>query len=268
MKKFLAALVLLFFALGFTSYSQDILYKKDGSKEEVKVLEISTNEITFKKFSNPEGPSYVINKEEVVLIAFANGEHELISPVTEEKAVEIEKVETIKPFTQDYNRNIMAFHMFDVLFGDIAFSYERIMADGKIGLKFPIAFGFYGLNPQETPFEFNNLFYSGMGINFYPTGQGKVRYFVGPNFRVGVGRSDGYTYYYDEYGNYYYDEYNEITSFYMKYFVDNGVTFMPTRNLSISAVLSVGIRYVADPGEYVNHVQPDGQFAINLGLRF
>jgi hypothetical protein len=54
----------------------------------------------------------------------------------------------------------------------------------------------------------------------------------------------------------------------MKYLVDNGVTFMPTRNLSLSAILSVGLRYVFDPGEYINNIQPDGQFAINIGLRF
>jgi hypothetical protein len=269
MKKFFAAFLLLFFALGLTSYSQDILYKKDGSKEEVKVLEINTYEITYKKASNPDGPAYVINRGEVVLISFANGEHELITPVTEEKGGETEAtVVREKPFTKDYTRNIMSFHMFDVVFGDIAFSYERILADGRLGIKIPFSFGFYGINPDDTPFDFNNLFYSGFGLNFYPTGQGRVRYFLGPNFRLGVGRASDYYYYYDEWGNYVYDEYYEYNSFYMKYFIDNGVTFMATRNLSISAILSVGLRYVADPGDYVNHIQPDGQFAINLGLRF
>jgi len=265
MKKVVLSLILFLFALGFSSFSQDIMYLKDGSKEEAKVLEITSQDISYKKSSNPEGPTYVINREEVVLITFANGEYELIGTVA---TVRMEKTPKEKPFTKDFARNIFAFHLFDVVFGDIAFSYERILADGRIGLKFPVAFGFYGYHPENTPFDFNNLFYSGMGINFYPGGQGKVRYFVGPNLRMGVGRSADYYYYYDEWGNYYYDEYYEKNSFYMKYLVDNGIMIMPTRNLSISAILSLGIRFVANPGQYDNRVQPDAQFAINLGLRF
>lgn len=256
----------LFIIFSLSSFSQDILYLQDGSKEEAKVLEINNQEITYKKTSNLEGPAYVIDRNKVVLITFANGEHELISPLIAEQEPAKQPVE--RPFTKDFAKNIIAFHLFDVVFGDFAFSYEHITPDGRVGLKIPVAFGFYGYHPENTPFNFNNLFYSGMGINFYPNGQGKVRYFVGPNLRVGVGRSADYYYYYDEYGNYYYDEYYETNSFYMKYLVDNGIIFMPSRNLSISAILSLGIRYVADPGEYINHIQPDGQFAINLGLRF
>ena len=262
MKKVLSSLVILLFAFSLSSFSQDVLFFQDGSKEEVKVLEINSQEISYKKYTNLEGPAYVINRNEVVLINFANGEHELISPV---KTLPMKKE---KPFTKDFTRNIIAFHLFDVVFGDIGLSYERILGDGNISIKVPVAFGFYGMNPYETPFEFNNLFYSGFGLNFYPGGQGRVRYFVGPNLRMGVGRSSDYYYYYDEWGNYYYDEYYEETSFYMKYLVDNGITVMPTRNFSISAILSLGVRFVFDPPEYQNRVRPDAQFAINLGLRF
>jgi len=262
MKKTIITLLALFFTISLTSFSQDIMYKKDGSKVEVKVLEINNKEISYKKNSNPDGPAYVISRQEVVLIEFANGEHELITPVSTPQEVKE------KPFTKDYAKNIIAFHLFDVIFGDVTFSYERIMADGRIGLKFPIAFGFYAYDSYDTPFNFNNIFYTGIAVNFYPTGQGKWRYFLGPNFRLGVGRSAEYQYYYDEYGYYYYDEYYETDSFYMKYFMDNGVTFMPIKNLSISAILSLGIRFVADPGPDYNRIQPDAQFAVNMGLRF
>lgn len=265
MKNFFVLLLMLFFGLSLTSNAQDILYKTDGSKEEVKVLEITQKEITYKKFSNPDGPSYVIDKGQVALIAFSNGEHELITGV---KDVKEAKPAPAIDYTKDFTRNSFAFHMFDVIFGDIAVSYEHISADGRIGLKVPLAFGFYGIDPYNTPFEFNNLFYSGMALNFYPSGQGRFRYFVGPQFRIGVGRYDEYIYYYDEYGNYYDEESYTNSSLYLKYFVDNGITFMATKNLSLSAILSLGIRYVASTGQYMNTIQPDGQFAINLGLRF
>lgn len=262
MKRTIVVLLTICFAMSLPSFSQDILFKKDGSKEEVKVQEINSKEISFKKYSNLDGPTFVVEREEVVLITFENGDHELITPVM---AAPKEKE---KPFTKDYEKNILAFHLFDVIFGDFAFSYERIVADGRLGIKVPVAFGFYAFDTYNTPFNFNNIFYTGMGINFYPTGQGKWRYFVGPNFRVGVGRSGEYMYYYDDLGNYYYDEYYETDSFYMKYYVDNGVTFMPIRNLSLSAIFSLGVRFIANPSYYYNRIQPDGQFAINMGLRF
>jgi hypothetical protein len=262
MKKVIIPLLVLLVLTGPVVLSQDIIYYQDGSKEEVEVLEINSQEVSYKKSSNLEGPVYVIGRGEVVLITFANGEHELIGPV---KTV---KMQQDKPLTKDFASNIMAFHLFDLVFGDFAVSYERIIAGGRAGIKIPLAFGFYGYRPYDTPFNFNNLFYSGFGMNFYPTGQGRVRYFVGPQFRFGVGRSGDYYYYEDEYGIYYQDEYYETTSLYLKYLVDNGIMIMPVRNFSISAIFSLGVRFIPNAPSNINSIQPDAQFAINLGLRF
>jgi hypothetical protein len=253
MKKVILALFILIVATGFKSISQDIMYKTDGAKEEVKVLEITGNDISFKKFSNLAGPTYTVHRSEVVLIIYENGEHDVITPVTEEKAQQ----DTI--LNQDFEPNILAIHLFDVVFGDIGFSYERIINDGMIGIKIPLAFGFYGEEEHNPIYEFDNLFYSGLGINFYPGGQGKARYFVGPQFRFGKGRS--WDYYSSE------QEYHE-DFFYIKYLVDNGVMLTPFKNLSIEIIGTVGIRYISDPPNGMSRVQPTGQFAINLGLRF
>lgn len=263
MKKVLSSLFVFLFAFSLSSFSQDILYLGDGSKIEGQVIEINADNIKYKKASNPEGPLYSFKRNEVVLIAFANGEHELISPV---RTIKMKKKE--RPFSKDFTRNIFALHVFDVVFGDIGISYERIFKGGKTSIKIPVGVGFYGYRPYSSPFEFNNLFYTGVGLNFYPAGQGKVRYLVGPNLRFGIGRSADYYYIYDEWGNYIYDEYYEKTSFYMKYLVDNGIMIMPVRNFSISAILSLGIRFVANPVYDGNRIQPDAQFAINLGFRF
>ena len=55
------------------AYSQDVIVKKSGEKVEAKVLEIGISGITYKKFSNPDGPSYVIPKSEVDRITYENG---------------------------------------------------------------------------------------------------------------------------------------------------------------------------------------------------
>ena len=47
--------------------AQDYIYKRDGSKEEVKVLEITGETVRYKKASNPSGPDYVVGKDDLLL---------------------------------------------------------------------------------------------------------------------------------------------------------------------------------------------------------
>ena len=112
-----------------------------------------------------------------------------------------------------------------------------------------------------------NLVYSGVGINLYPTGQGKWRYFVGPDVRIGYGKQSYWTYYYDEYNNYYEDE-ETSEGIYTKFFVNNGIIFTPVRNFSLSAVVGVGIRYFPQASYSYNTVMPSGYFSFNVNYRF
>ena len=61
------------------SMAQDVIVKKDGTTILSKVLEISGTEIKYKKWSNQDGPMYLINKSEVHSINYQNGEVELMS---------------------------------------------------------------------------------------------------------------------------------------------------------------------------------------------
>ncbi len=56
--------------------SQDILIKNDKSKLEVKVEQIKQDEITYRKYSNLNGPLYIMPKSEIFLIIYENGEQE------------------------------------------------------------------------------------------------------------------------------------------------------------------------------------------------
>ncbi len=70
MKKLL--LLLAFVALH--SSAQDVIVKKDGSTILSKVIEINTADIKYKKFSNQNGPTYTVNRSEVMFINYENGE--------------------------------------------------------------------------------------------------------------------------------------------------------------------------------------------------
>lgn len=57
----------------------DILTLKNGNEIEVKVIEIGTSEIRYKKCDNPEGPTITVRKSEVFSIKYPNGSKDIIS---------------------------------------------------------------------------------------------------------------------------------------------------------------------------------------------
>ena len=54
----------------------DLLYKKDKTILEAVIVEVSETEIQYRRFSNPQGPVYVVKKSEVNKIVYTNGETE------------------------------------------------------------------------------------------------------------------------------------------------------------------------------------------------
>ena len=60
----------------FTAAAQDLIVKTDSTKIEAKVVEITPENVRYKRFSNPEGPTYVLPVIEIHYIRYANGEME------------------------------------------------------------------------------------------------------------------------------------------------------------------------------------------------
>jgi len=71
MKKILLLIVFVFAILDV--FSQDILILKNGDEIKSKILEITTDQIKYKKWDNLEGPSYASLKSEVFMIKYENG---------------------------------------------------------------------------------------------------------------------------------------------------------------------------------------------------
>ncbi len=62
-----------------TAIAQDTIYTKGGSIIAAKVMEINQDEIKYKKSTNPDGPMYVVGKNEVALIEYKNGTKDVFS---------------------------------------------------------------------------------------------------------------------------------------------------------------------------------------------
>ncbi|MBR4402962.1 MAG: hypothetical protein IKT29_05470, partial [Flavobacteriales bacterium] len=71
------------FILSFTTiYAQDIIVKKDGSTIMSKVLEVQTDIIKYKKWSNQSGPTYSIKITDIFSINYKNGEKDVFNSPT------------------------------------------------------------------------------------------------------------------------------------------------------------------------------------------
>lgn len=71
-------LLLLLAAWGgaLTAAAQDLIVKTDRSSVEARVLEITPETVRYKRFSNPDGPTYVLPVADIEYIRYANGEVE------------------------------------------------------------------------------------------------------------------------------------------------------------------------------------------------
>lgn len=82
-------LIILFFVfLKHDVFSQDTLRLKNGTLKAVKVIEISSNEVKYKRFDNPDGPFYVNNKNEIAYVKYANGQIDVFNEVSDSVTVQ------------------------------------------------------------------------------------------------------------------------------------------------------------------------------------
>lgn len=72
-------------------FAQDVIVKKDGSTILAKVLEIGTSDMKYKKYSNPNGPTYTIYISDVMAVNYENGEKDSFANTKE-----------IQPTKEDY----------------------------------------------------------------------------------------------------------------------------------------------------------------------
>ena len=182
--------------ISLISFSQDIIYKKDNTKIEAKILEINPTEIRYKLFGNPDGPLYIIYKSEVTKIQYPNGQVDNVSPERKiEKAEDpayVKEGSTVvkggKPATDvRFNRNILSFNLPRLMLSFISLSYEWVDASGTFGIKIPVGYNFapaYSLSINLFS-ESKYSHYAGLALNIYPKHKKTISYFVGPYLEVG-----------------------------------------------------------------------------------
>lgn len=261
-----------------TAFSQDKLYTRDGTMQEVKVKEIGTRFVTYKKWSNQDGPDFVIPKNEVERIKFQNGDEESFG-----RRGEIRPTRKRTSSSLNYGNNILSLspvHMTNT--GPVGFglSYERVLDKNKIlSLYIPIVYSFKDNDNYYSAGSYgnqrSNMLWLYPGAKIYPTGSdGTVRYSVGPSLVFGSGNRTYDEQVYDPNTNTYNYQTTDHNVFVMGVMVNNTLNVCPTPKLHLGLELGLGIPYYTDEkrtyGSVFNDYSdtPLVQFNFHVGYRF
>lgn len=85
MKRFLFS-VLVVGLIPIIGNAQDIITKKDGTDIEAKIKEVSSSAVKYVKVSNPDGPVYTIDTDELLMIRYENGDKEVFNNDTKKSS--------------------------------------------------------------------------------------------------------------------------------------------------------------------------------------
>ena len=83
-------LLILSVLCSLSAMAQDVIVKRNGEELQCKILEVSKNEVKYKRWTNQDGPSFAEKKSDIFMIKYENGEKEVVayeSPVLETPVV-------------------------------------------------------------------------------------------------------------------------------------------------------------------------------------
>jgi hypothetical protein len=72
---------LVMFSLVFASLwteAQDVITFRNGTLQYAKVLEVGKNNVVYKRTDNMNGPNYLVDKNQILMIEYANGSHDVM----------------------------------------------------------------------------------------------------------------------------------------------------------------------------------------------
>jgi hypothetical protein len=183
--------------------AQDLLYKTDNSKLQVKVSEISEATIKYKLFNNPDGPSYVIKKPDVALIIYQNGLHEVFKSQPKEETVAYYSAfakDTLKDHNRKQkfekvtqNKNVLFINTVEFLNSGVGISYLREIWDSRISIHVPFAASYKSpvmddalsaLGNNSNNYRLTHTIYDiGLGCYFNTGNKRTITHFIGPLIR-------------------------------------------------------------------------------------
>jgi len=170
----------------------------------------------------------------------------------------------ISAFTQDEvirGKNNLSLMMSDVLMKRISIEYEHIMGEnGNMSINLPAS---VAIGEQIDVYDDNVKWWAGLGMKFYPTGQGTIRYFVGPEVRIISANNTVY-----DYESGYTREYEE-NLIHTAFLLNNGMIYEPTKGFIFT--VSMGLGFMSKDKKshnYYSQIMPMATPSVRIGVRF
>lgn len=229
MKRTLFILILSFFS--FMVFAQDTIYMKSGEVIKSKIIEVNETNVSYKKFSYLDGPTFIIGKNTIAKIVYGDGSVDTFQELPSD---------TPRSCDPDgYGRNIFAFNPLAFVGGNVSFSYERLNRKGK--------FGFRTVAYVPVTDNIGNQAGGHFDFKFYLGKTPQAKYYLGPTI-AGYAALHGY--------------------FNIGLMFNNGVSFQPFKafNISIDAAAGIGHSDAIQSIPYINGFI--WRAGINFGLRF
>jgi len=260
-------IIIFLFFIAFSSRSQDQLFKKDNSKLNVKILEISTTEIKYKLFNYIDGPTISLLKSEVALIIYQNGVHEVIATEVVQNNTNLTQTNNIVTTPDQYKdlistKHLISINIMEPLNGMLGISYLHEFKGNHANVFIPVSLGitqpYMNQSTSAMFFDYNRINVSdyrlkrkigeiGIGFNFQTEIGKSSTYFLGPYIGIAqyTGTFNEITNYTPLYSSTFVPPTTEEHSFILNrsYFMfNNGVLYRFSKNFNIILNAALGIR--------------------------
>lgn len=87
MRSLLSAILILAFV---SASAQDVILMRNGDEIQCKLLEISKNEVKYKRWTNQDGPTFTEKKDNIFMLKYENGEKEVVANQTQAAEVPVQ----------------------------------------------------------------------------------------------------------------------------------------------------------------------------------
>ena len=181
----------------------------------------------------------------------------LISPI-----LKAQESTSDKPL-REFGKNNLSLFLSDVVMKRLSFEYEHIMGEnGNMSINIPVSFS---IGTMDDIYGDETQWWVGMGMKLYPTGQGVIRYYFGPEVRIMGAHLVDEDYYYDSETGEETITTNEMDLVHSAFLLNNGMIYEPTENFIFTVNLGLGFvsRDAKDPGFY-----PMATPSVRMGIRF
>lgn len=187
----ISILLLTFFVLAKPTHAQTIIYKKDGTRLEVKQVDNQGRVRSFKLLNDSTGLTHFISRTELDSIKYEDGRIErFISQIAVPG-----KDNNTDAKAQTFHKNGIGINIWPLLYSGIEIYYERVFLNDKLGFK---NYLFINTSPDESQklaFYHRANYYINCGLNYYYLRSEMFRFGTGISILTGQFAEERWEYY-------------------------------------------------------------------------